>query len=195
MLNDVSVGDPVMVGAIIALAGVVLVLVRTVARWLRPSRRARLHRSKQQHARRVLDTIRSIERMPQSLAYLRKIDPLTFEELLLEAFERRGHKVHRNMRYTGDGGIDGAVIIDGVQHLIQAKRYQGAINPQHVRDFCHILDRRGYAGFFCHTGRTGPSAKALGRTHPRLTILSGQRLLDLLADDDAAFSTSRGRAA
>lgn len=37
-------------------------------------------------------------------ARLRAMDPLAFEELLLECFERRDHQVIRNRRYTGDGG-------------------------------------------------------------------------------------------
>ncbi|WP_192840691.1 restriction endonuclease, partial [Enterobacter hormaechei] len=43
--------------------------------------------------------------------YLRKIDPFVFEELLLEGFEAHGFRTIRNKRYTGDGGIDGQVII------------------------------------------------------------------------------------
>jgi restriction endonuclease Mrr len=78
---------------------------------------------------------------PAALHYarLRAMDPLAFEELLLEAFERRGHRVIRNRRYTGDGGVDGEVIIDGQRWLIQAKRYRDAIKPEHVREFAHAL--------------------------------------------------------
>ncbi|WP_416409812.1 restriction endonuclease [Agrobacterium rosae] len=39
------------------------------------------------------------------------MDHLTFEELLLEAFERRGHVVQRNASYSGDGGLDGSVVM------------------------------------------------------------------------------------
>jgi restriction system protein len=66
----------------------------------RPSARQRRHRGKQKQARRVLAKINTIPLMPQRLAYLRKIDPLTFEELLLEAFERRRHTIFRNTHYT-----------------------------------------------------------------------------------------------
>ena len=57
------------------------------------------------------------------MKYLRKINPYVFEELLLLAFERRGMRVIRNSRYSGDGGLDGQVLIDGERWLIQAKRY------------------------------------------------------------------------
>ena len=53
---------------------------------------------------------RKIQTLPAfgyKIAYLRKIDPFTFEELLLEGFESHGFRTIRNKRHTGDGGIDG----------------------------------------------------------------------------------------
>lgn len=61
----------------------------------------------------MIDKINTFPHFGQKIAYLRKIDPFVFEELLLEGFERRGFEVIRNRRYTGDGGIDGRVKIDG----------------------------------------------------------------------------------
>ena len=90
---------------------------------LRPGARERRHARLQEKARRVLIKINTIPNMPQRLAYLRKIDPLAFEELLLETFERRGFKVTRNTHYSGDGGVDGIVTLHGERFLVQAKRY------------------------------------------------------------------------
>ena len=58
---------------------------------------------------------------PLIYARLRAMDALAFEELVLESFERRGHRVVRNRRYTGDGGIDGQVVIDG--RVVELKKY------------------------------------------------------------------------
>lgn len=114
------------------------------------------------------------------LSRLRAMDVLAFEELLLEAFERRGFRVIRNQRYSGDGGIDGQVVIAGRTWLIQAKRYASAIRPEHVRDFTAICSRHGQPGLFIHTGRTsGQSREALVGL-PDIEIISGQRLLALL---------------
>ncbi|XDJ36598.1 MAG: restriction endonuclease (plasmid) [Burkholderia sp.] len=167
----------------LALLGVALAILALLvaAVILRPGIRARRHQYKQNQTRRVLAKINTIELMPQRLAYLRKIDPLTFEELLLEAFELRGYRVYRNARYTGDGGADGAVVRDGRLYLVQAKRYGRYINRSHVAPFCQLLDRRHCYGFFFNTGRTGPGVRELARSHLRLTILSGQRLLDFLS--------------
>lgn len=44
----------------------------------------------------------------------------------------------------------------GNKYLIQAKRYKSAINPAHVEDFARVVNqKKAYAGFFVHTGRTG----------------------------------------
>lgn len=147
----------------------------------RPRGRARRHKRKQAQARRVLNVIASISSPAQRLSYLRKIDPYTFEELLLEAMERSGHEVTRNHSYSGDGGIDGRVVIAGQRHLVQAKRYKGYVSAAHVREFAAMLDQLRIKGLFCHTGRTGGASLAAYRGHPYLTIVSGQRLLDLLA--------------
>ncbi|EPG3837388.1 restriction endonuclease [Klebsiella pneumoniae] len=101
--------------------------------FFRRSVRHRRHKRKQQSARRVLERIKTLPGFPQKIDYLRKIDPFVFEELLLEGFEAHGFRTIRNKRYTGDGGIDGQVIIGKYRYLIQAKRYRGHIALQHVR--------------------------------------------------------------
>ena len=57
------------------------------------------------------------------MAYLRKINPYVFEELVLDGFRSKGYGVKRNRRYSGDGGIDGRVYLDGKEYLVQCKRY------------------------------------------------------------------------
>lgn len=145
------------------------------------SSRKRRHQRYQKTAQRVLSRLKELNDDGQRLVYLRKINPYVLEELLLTAFERQGHTVIRSPSYSGDGGIDGQVIIDGVTWLIQAKRYGRSINPQHVQAFIRLLVSRNQPGFFIHTGRTGPASRTLSRDCARLRIISGQQLLDLLA--------------
>lgn len=118
---------------------------------------------------------------PAALTYLRKIDPFVFEELILTAFERKGNRIIRNQRYTGDGGIDGRIIEDGKLVLIQAKRYKAYISKQHLKDFITLVEKSNASkGYFIHTGRTGNSIIE-ELTSKKLKIISGQKLLDLLS--------------
>jgi restriction system protein len=114
---------------------------------------------------------------------MRKINPYVFEELLLTAFERRGYPIKRNSRYSGDGGMDGQVWIDGQRYLIQAKRYARTISPTHVAAFGELVRREDCRGLFVHTGRTGLASRAELARIPEIELLSGQQLLNLLKKD------------
>ncbi|RLM06407.1 restriction endonuclease [Gibbsiella quercinecans] len=141
---------------------------------------ARRHRRYRTKAERVIQRLPQLSGDAQRLAYLRKINPYVFEELLLLAFERQGYPIVRNASYSGDGGLDGQVFIDGQRYLIQAKRYGKTITPAHIQQFGALLLRERCGGFFIHTGRTGELSRSLLRAHPQIQLISGQRLLDLL---------------
>lgn len=157
------------------------------------------HRWRRRQARTMCEQLRGRDRdQPAGLHYarLRAMDPLAFEELLLEAFEQRGHRVIRNRRYTGDGGVDGEVIISGERWLIQAKRYRETIRPEHVRDFAELCAARRQRGMFIHTGRTGGMSREAVNGARGIEIVSGQRLLALLTGAPflPAMARSRSRA-
>ena len=147
----------------------------------RESASVRRHRRYRATAARVLQRLPQLGGNGQRLAYLRKINPYVFEELLLLAFERQGYAVIRNTSYSGDGGLDGQVIIEGKTFLIQAKRYGRAITPSHITRFGALLRHHHCDGFFIHTGRTGQLSHALLQNHPHVHLVSGQKLLALLA--------------
>lgn len=141
------------------------------------------HRWRRRQARNMCGQLQSADRsQPPAVVYarLRSMDPLAFEELLLECFERRGLQVTRNRRYTGDGGIDGKVKICGGVWLVQAKRYADAIRPEHVEAFAQLCAAKSMPGLFIHTGRTGPSTRTLLNRHPHIQIISGDQLLALI---------------
>ncbi len=147
--------------------------------------RVRLPSSRHQHyirlAAQVLKQLRSNEvQLPKAIAILRQMNPSAFEELLLTCCQEQGWKIQRNFRYTGDGGIDGRVIIAGKLYLIQAKRYRGYINPQHIHKFRQVIQSEEAAGgFFIHTGKTGDRSKELLREY-RVSLISGQRLVNFV---------------
>ncbi len=145
--------------------------------WKWPSRR---HGRQREKARRLHTRLLSGELSgAAAIAYLRKIDPYVFEELVLDGFEANGFKVTRNRRYSGDGGIDGHVSFDGEDYLVQCKRYKAYIQVRHVEEFAELCTRRSQEGFFVHTGRTGPGAK--DARSGLVEVVSGDRLLALLS--------------
>ncbi|QNQ18639.1 restriction endonuclease [Kosakonia sp. SMBL-WEM22] len=180
-LNGLLTGHP---AGIAMLAILFLVVMAFLNLRRRQNASARRHRRYRATAGRVLDTLTRLPGDAQRLTYLRKISPYVFEELLLSAFERQGLIVVRNASYSGDGGLDGQVIIDGEHWLIQAKRYSRAVSPAHVEDFDRLLLQTGRRGLFIHTGRTGKMSRTIHTASPRLRIISGQRLLAIIAGQD-----------
>lgn len=118
------------------------------------------------------------------LCYLRQIDPFAFEELLLTAFEKKGYRIKRNSRYTGDGGIDGRVYRDGELYLVQAKRYKSYVSVRHLEDFLRLVKetKEAKGGYFIHTGKTGKETYSLYRGTP-VEIISGDKLINLILTD------------
>lgn len=113
------------------------------------------------------------------MTLLRQVNPFVFEEIILTAIKRRGCKIVRNKRYTGDGGVDGRCYLNGKEYLIQAKCYSTHINPAHVKDFARICRYRKKRGLFIHTGRTGAKSKSIANAEG-IEIISGERLLKML---------------
>ncbi|EKO1958028.1 restriction endonuclease [Salmonella enterica] len=146
-----------------------------------PGAQVRRHRRYRQTAEWVLTRLPQLVSDGARLNYLRRINPYVFEELLLLALENQGLKVIRNPSYSGDGGSDGQVLIAGKRWPIQAKRYNRSVSPQHIRDFGELLTRENCCGFFIHTGRTGRKSRDGLQTNPQVQLVSGQRLLNLLA--------------
>lgn len=111
------------------------------------------------------------------IAYLRKIDPYVFEELLLEALLSKGFQITRNKRYSGDGGIDGKAVYKEQLYFIQAKRYKKYVSAQQLDKFEKVVGKE--KGLFIHTGKTGQCTYEKYK-HSNIDIVSGQRLIKLL---------------
>jgi restriction system protein len=139
------------------------------------------HRNNIKKGKRVLSKINNFDHPGAKVNYLKKIDPFVFEELLMSALERKGFKIKRNKKYTGDGGIDG-MIWDNTnrKYLIQAKRYASHVNKQHILDFEKlVIESNCFSGLFIHTGKTGRNTYK-GFKQGNIKIISGSNLIDLL---------------
>ena len=158
-------------------------------------RRKQHHTRTQKSAAHALSKVKAIGPLhnpARAFGYLRSVPSAVFEELVLEELERRGLRIVRNERYTGDGGIDGRFIFQGRTILIQAKRYTNAIFEDHVAAFNIICEEQGLDGLFVHTGRTGEGARLKLRQASRVTVLSGTALMHFLAGEpvDLRFGAS-----
>ena len=168
---------------------VISLLLALASLWLlrwslrRPSASRARHRRYVAKARRVYQTVsafRGAHRTGQVISYLRKINPYVFEEVVLEAFARKGYRIERNRSYSGDGGVDGRLYDQqGRLILIQAKRYQGHVKLAHLQEFEQVALARKARGYFVHTGKT---TKRWGGTASCVTVVSGSSLGDLFYD-------------
>ena len=156
------------------------------------------HWKNSKKADKVLAKLRSFEGpkiVPRVLAYLRKVDPFVFEEILLSALNDAGFAIERNRRYTGDGGIDGRIWDEQEQEiLVQVKRYAGYVKPDDIESFAELVTSfRAAYGIFVHTGRTGPLSKT--KTKPDVTIVSGNHLVRLLIQPENTWLRPPGNSA
>lgn len=145
-------------------------------------KKSALHKANISEAKKAIEKINEIALTKPAYVFgiLRRTNPFVFEEILLLSFKKIGFQIQHNLRYTGDGGIDGKVYdAKGRTYLIQAKRYSQAINPQHVAEFSQTIKaHNAFGGFFIHTGRTGKSAYL--NTSVNVKIISGQQLINLI---------------
>lgn len=109
-----------------------------------PARHARYRKKALQIASRLRESDLSDS---QALAYLRKINPYVFEEMVLDAFVRDGYKAVRSSSYSGDGGVDGRLKKDEETFLVQCKRYRKHISKRHFEDFVNLCDKCHKKGF------------------------------------------------
>lgn len=166
-------------GGLLALGLIAILLPRR----LKKSRRHRLHKKNVAISVQLRKKLLNGFSDAQIIAYLKKIDPLVFEELILTSIDigNPDFKVVRNTHYTGDGGADGMFNLPcGQLVYIQAKRYLNHINAAHVNDFTRLMVGGGAMGLFVHTGRTGALAKKYAADNPQMRMISGSKLVELI---------------
>lgn len=180
-------GSLVTLGAVIATALFCVWLASIGRRWLRgPSASERRHGRKVNSASAALATVGRIEpraNPARVFGYLRKVDPYVFEEMILTELEARGHVIERNRRYSGDGGADGAFVLNGRRWLIQAKRYRGPVRTADIAAFDALCRQLGARGLFVHTGRTTGAGRDAATDSGFIRIISGGDLIGFLAGD------------
>jgi len=168
------------INILIAIAFCLVVLITIYNKYKTNNKQT--HMWRQKSAKKIHNSLKSIEHNGQIISYLRKIEPFVFEELLLIAVAQNPQcKVIKNDRYTGDGGIDGKFILNNKLYIIQAKRYKSIIHSQDILDFIRkINETQAHKGLFIHTGRTNTASWEFCSNDDSIEIISGTRLVHLI---------------
>jgi restriction system protein len=128
----------------------------------------------------ILMKVRTFKTRKSVLSYLKKINNYLMEEVVLSSLEDQGYSITRNDRYSGDGGIDGKVVIYGKTYYIQTKRYTNYISKKHMAEFKRLCDKDKVNGLFVHTGKTGRGTRRELKGSKSIHIVSGNKLYNLI---------------
>ncbi|GAB2856258.1 hypothetical protein GCM10027277_26080 [Pseudoduganella ginsengisoli] len=144
------------------------------------------HQHNVRRSRRVLRKVRGFKEPgagARCLAYLRRIDPLLFEEVIMSALEDAGLFVLRSQHYGGDGGGDGVVWIPGRGWCsVLCNRFRGQVHAADVRAIAWALAKSGYdGGLLVHSCLCVTALHAQLDT-ARIALLGGDRLLRLIRE-------------
>ena len=118
-----------------------------------------------------------------SLASLRDLPWNRFEDVLAEAYRRRGYQVVETLGGGADGGVDLRLRKDGHAIVVQCKRWKGKPVPvQVVRELYGVMiDRRASAAKIVATTNFTADAVAFAKDKP-IELVDSNALLRLVRD-------------
>jgi len=117
-----------------------------------------------------------------SLASIRDIPWQEFERLVSEAYRRKGYMAEVVGNASGDGGVDVRLTGHGETVLVQCKQWKAyRVGVTTVRELLgvvvsHSADR----GLVVTSGRFTQEAKAFARQNPRIELVDGTQLDELI---------------
>ncbi len=116
----------------------------------------------------------------QGLDTIRALTWRQFEQLVAEAFRRRGYGVELVDRPAGDGGVDVVLRNNRGRWLVQCKHYKARrVGVRPVRELLGVVTSEGAAGGIVVTaGSFTPDAQAFARDNA-IELVDGPQLADL----------------
>src|SRR5690606_18329846 len=97
------------------------------------------HRSWQAEARVVLKQLQAETISHDEVGQVfQAMSPYAFEYLITECLKGQGNQIRKLRRVSGDGGIDGMVMLNKRWHIIQAKRYANPVSAGIVQEFLQL---------------------------------------------------------
>ena len=126
--------------------------------------------------------------------------PQFFERLVVELLLKMGYGGSRRdaghaIGKTGDEGIDGVISEDrlGLDVVyLQAKKWDGTVGRPEIQRFVGALHgKRAKKGVFITTGSfSGESAAYVDHIEPKVVLIDGRRLTELMIDFDLGVNTA-----
>lgn len=126
--------------------------------------------------RKLLDTQSGLES-------IRSLSWKQFEELVAEAYRRKGFKVRENHRGGADGGVDVKLERDGQLHLVQCKQWKARkIGVSVIREMYGVMVSEGAASVSVITSGTFTNEAKRFATGKPIDLIDGTRLALLIRD-------------
>ena len=135
------------------------------------------------------------------IATIKVCSPIFFENLVIDLLLSMGYGGSRidagkAIGKSNDGGIDGIIKEDklGLDIIyIQAKRWENTVPTREIRDFAGaLLAKKAKKGVFITTSSFPKSAiEFVGQIEPKIVLIDGQRLGELLIEFNVGVSTQR----
>jgi len=118
----------------------------------------------------------------KDLESIRSLSWKEFEELVGEAYRRRGYTVRENTGGGPDGGIDLVLKKDGNTYLVQCKQWRSwKIGVKVVREMYGLLTAKHASGaIIIASGIFTQEAKSFAESKP-IDLIEGRQLADLVA--------------
>lgn len=106
-----------------------------------------------------------------------------FEQLVGEAFKRKGYSIEERGGAGADGGIDLILRLYGKKFLVQCKRWKTlSISVSHIRElFGVMVAERADGCIFVTSGDFTAEAKAFAQGKP-IRLIDGKKLMEMMAD-------------
>ena len=127
---------------------------------------------------------------------LKSIDPIFFEQLLLDLIEKLGYGKGKHVGKSGDGGIDGEFPQDklGLDMIyLQAKRYSSNVPIRDVRDFLGTLSvQKANKGIFITTSNFPQNAHDIvAKFQKTIILINGKELINYMIKNNVGVNTKK----
>ena len=119
----------------------------------------------------------------QTMREIRAMSWTEFEQLVAANYQAQGYSVEHVGRSAPDGGRDLILKRDGTSLLVQCKHYRSSwVYERPLREFLGVIDdARADGGLFVCCGVFDERAIAYAKNNPRLRLIAGEELREMIA--------------